>query len=402
MEAPSLPPETDPAGSETENVDEEPTDQQSVPTPELDGHLDSQQFDDWVAQRDTEQNVRAGYGQVRNRPEVSRPAVVVSPHRLLTCKRKSEYERQNAPAEDPAPKGVFYVGHQIEELIEEYLDAQASADGIVVNGLHVRFQAENGVYFDGQTDPVLVDRGGLPHRLFEVKSTNNIDYVRDRPQDRHRAQAHAYAKGLQSRYGLSSAPPITLVYVDKESLEIKFHSESFDEEFWSNTVLTWAAKLVDASAGEHLPPTVEPEREWLCGYCEYKERCGNHEPDSPAPTLMNSVEDQSHKGFLPLIRYPEPAVVEHLKSNPDVDLTPTVATAHPMFVTGETVPERASRRYGNVPQREVHNWVCDRGHEFEYEAVNWDGSLASPPHCPRCADDGADELLRGPRPAELA
>jgi hypothetical protein len=175
-----------------------------------------------------------------------------------------------------------------------------------------------------------------------------------------------------------------------------------------------------------MPPTIDADGPdgYQCGYCDFQERCGNYEPYSKGPhhdgyvqnmddywwspihnEFQNTTENAPPKGFLPLKRYPESAVVSHLATYPDVKLTPTLAVQFPALVNdGTAPPERLENLFGCAPQRDVHDWHCTGCIEtFEFGTLDWDGTFKPNedkghdglPTCPGCPDN---PTLRGPRP----
>lgn len=384
------------------------------------------QFADWAYTREQQRNIDDGYGPTRNDPASVPDAKTFSPSQLLSCPRQQYYSDQNAPEEKSLPHGLFLFGHEFEDLYQSFLEDVVGPNIFVDNTVHINF-VEAGVRFSGSTDPVITDRTGAPLVLTEIKTTKNLHYVRrDGVKRRHKAQAHAYARGLQNEHGLSEPPEIRVVYAGRETLDIEEFTLEFDQEFW-NEVVEWAQETASYRIEDVFPPTVDEDQEFMCDYCEFSERCGNYEPgpkpgsmggdwdetpddywwdNSIATGMMDQLEDQPVVGFIPLKRYPETQAIEHLQAHPDVTLTPTIAAAYPDLVADGTQPaERLLNTYGVAPQRKVHDWVCSLcGGEFGFGRFDWDGDIEDPPQCPTCSDDSDEDNapLRGPTPEDQA
>lgn len=385
--------------------------------------LTEQSFRDWHLLQERERNAEEGYGDTRNDPAHMPDDDTHSPSNLLNCHRMAYYKANNTPREDTLPYGIFKFGHDFEAYIETFLqDVVTTSNTEVRNVERIEYDVD-GVTFVGSTDPVIFNDDGEPIALFEVKTTKNTHFVRNRgAKEKHRAQAHAYAKGLQHKYALESPPPIFFIYGGREDLDVFMTEVEFDDSFFKNTVIDWAQENTMYREGDELPPKVDPDgdKAYMCGYCDFAERCGNYEPSSESPNspnyvenvddywwddtiatdFQNTVSDMPTVGFLPLKEYPEDAVVAHLASYPDVELTPTLAHQYPALVDDEEEPPaRLERLYGVAPQRNVADWVCEKclsTHPFG--EFNWDGDFEDLPECPDCPDNPP---LRGPKPGEV-
>jgi hypothetical protein len=368
-------------------------------------------FLDFHRAREREQNEADGYGDTRNVPDHTPTATHHSPHWMLSCSRKVYYTATNAPAESEDPHGIFKIGHLLETYLEDFLETVVAPDDATVrNVVQIEFEVD-GLTFSGSTDPVLFTAADEPLLLTEVKTTKNLYYIqRDGAKHSHKAQAHVYAKGLQQKYGLTSPPPITIIYIDRNTLETAFLDVEFDAEFWQD-ILQWATKNSGYRDAGILPPPLkatdgdtDDDPTWLCGVCEYAGRCKEgYDQDGPrvSQDVQHPTADTRATGFLPLTRYPEDAVISHLATYPDVPLTPTVASQYPDLIDDGTEPsDRLEALFGAAPQREVADWHCpDCEATSAYGTFDWDGDLSSLPTCPRC--DSSDSL-HGPRPRDLS
>lgn len=388
----------------------------------VDANLTADAFGEWHHRNEQQRNTEEGYHH-RNDPTYQPDPESHGPSKLLNCHRMAYYEAANTPREEELPYGIFKFGHDFESYIEEFINQElAPATSFVRNVEHVEYDIGD-CTVGGSTDPVIFSGPSEPAALFEIKTTKNISFVekRDEADRRHRAQAHAYARGLQAKYNLESPPKLFYIYGDRESLEIFATTEQFDAEFWEETVIPWIKRDTRYRKGDSLPPKVDPDGDlaYMCSYCDFKERCGNYEPESKPPHgddyvesvddywwddtianhMMDQLSDMPPVGFIPLKKHPEGAVISHLATYPDVPLTPTLATQYPELVEGAwPTPTDIEQKWGIAPTRHVADWTCPAcAVKFPFGSFNWEGNYENIPQCPHCGDS----TLRGPLPSEL-
>jgi CRISPR/Cas system-associated exonuclease Cas4 (RecB family) len=339
---------------------------------ELLDKITSEQFKDWYRKRRFRQNIRDGKPYFNGPSPVPRPERH-SPSKLLQCHRKSYYKEKNAPEEQDDAEGILWTGKRIEEdVILPFLQDIISTDQTYVrNSMWIDFDVkieDNELRVKGVTDPVLVDAESNPLLPTEVKATSSIEY-KDSPDRRHRAQLHAYLAGLSAEYDRSLTDGV-LLYVSRETFEIKAFQVEFDTEFWNETVLSWANTHTEYRLDDELPPA-QPEADWECEYCSYRERCGKGE---------TSYTDMSSEGFLPNVdSYPRNKVREYLNAHEGATLTPTLAEKYPDLADEHGV------RYLKCP-----NCLTS----FEREKIPAELGSDRRPLCPHCAESETLAELR--------
>lgn len=328
----------------------------------LSDSLTPEQFQAWYRERQYRENIENGRSYFNGPPAVPEPERY-SPSKLLQCHRKVLYQQENAPEEQPDPTGIFWFGtHFEEEIALPFLrESVAGPDEYVTNSIWVDFTVETEVgelQIKGETDPVVVDSDGLPLLLTEIKTKRSIENVQS-PNSHHRAQAHAYMRGLSKKYEQNVSQSI-VIYGSRTNLEIRAFSIDFDPRFWRGTVLDWAQTHTSYRVDDELPPPA-PKYDWECQFCSYRERCGKGE---------TSTTDSGVAGFVSgYDGYPREKVAQYLKENPDEKLTPTLA---------QQFPDLASQ-YG------VLEWRCPNcAATVDPEKVE----DATEPLCPSCADCG--------------
>ena len=335
-------------------------------------------FRQWRHERKFARNIREGTPYF-NGPSQVKPATRHSPSSLLQCQRKTVYKELNAPEETGDPDGIFWFGSRFEEdVILPFLqDSVAGKNEYVTNSLWVDFTVKSEVgdlRIKGSTDPVIVDRESKPLLLFEIKTKRSVENV-ESPNRHHKAQAHAYMKGLSEKYDRNLSEAIIL-YGSRTTFDIEaFHIE-FDPWFWSQTVLGWAETHSTYRLNGELPPAT-PEYDWECKFCPYQERCGQG---------SREYSDIGPIGLLPrFTAYPKQKLVEYLDAHDGAKLTPSLAHRYSSIV-GE---------YG------VFDWHCGSCQATQsWNAVDWNGDATEPPRCPACFENGTISLLTGPQPNE--
>lgn len=327
----------------------------------LQNKIGQEAFERWYRERQFAENIRKGQHYF-NGPSGVQDIRRKSPSKLLQCKRKAYYRELSAPGESSKPTGIFWTGSKIEEeIIQPYLEeAVAGDDEYVANSIWIDFLISTDagkVRIKGSTDPVVVDEKFEPILLFEVKSQRRVENI-DQPKRHHVAQAHAYLRGLQEKSN-PDLREVVIIYVGRTHFDFRSFNVKFDSEFWEE-VKTWIADVTAYRLEEELPPA-DPEFNWECEYCDYRNRCGK------GPSQYANLDAQ---GFVPGVAdYPREKVIEHLETYPDEKLTPTLA---------EKFPELANN-YG------VFGWhcpICDS--QITLNAVPNDGE----PLCPQCAEEG--------------
>jgi CRISPR/Cas system-associated exonuclease Cas4 (RecB family) len=362
----------------------------TIPTVDISGRASAQQesttsilqsitadrFEGWYRERKFRQNIREGKPYFNGSSPVP-PSNRHSPSSLLQCHRKIVYRQENAPEERPDPKGIFWVGSRFEEeLALPFLQDTVTGTGAYAcNSLWVDFTVETNageLRIKGETDPCIVDAEGEPLLLTEIKTKQSVENV-DVPNRHHRAQAHAYMWGLSEKYDRSVTDAVIL-YGGRTSLDVRCFHVEFDPEFWTETVLEWAAQHTMYRLDRELPPP-DPAFQWECEFCSYRERCGQGE---------TSYTDVDSVGLLPgLTEYPRVKLVEYLDAYPEAKLTPELAGQYPEL----------ARSHG------AYDWVCEAcAKEWLWDGVDWDDASSGLPDCPRCAAEGIPASLGGPSP----
>lgn len=332
-------------------------------------------FTRWLNEREHTENILQGkafFNGPAKRPDPERH----KPSQLLRCPRLAVYRRRNAPKESRAPSGLFWAGSEIEEqVVVPFLQTVTPEEVYVQNSMWLDATIETDdvdepLVVRGVTDPVLVTGEATPIVVTEVKSTISVKH-RSSPTKHHRAQLMSYLYALNQEHNHDI--PGLLLYLDRETFELKSFYEDFDPEFWHGEVVPWMEAITGYEQREELPPA-SPLYGWECDYCDYRHRCGQTD---------KQYSDVEARGFLPLTLYPRGQIKDHLAAHDDISMTPALAYHHPLL----------------AEQHDVAPWQCPSCEgAYEWDSVDWDGDVDQPPVCPACTDGGLFVMLRGPSP----
>lgn len=338
-------------------------------------NINTESFRSWYRERERARNIREGKPYF-NGPNPPLPPERHSPSRLLQCHRRTYYQLTNAPAETYLPKGLYWFGSRFEtDIVLPFLRSLVDSELYVRNSMWIDFMVDSStgeLHFKGETDPVFVDGDSNPHLLTEIKTTTSVSQLKE-ARASHRAQAHVYMKGLSQQYE-TTVNDAVIIYGDRRTLDIRSFHVQFNPKFWRGPVLDWAAENSQYRQNQKLPPA-QPETDWECSYCPYRNRCGQFD---------SQYADFESFGLLPRFEeYPRERVEEYLQAHSEARLTPTLAYQYPELAT----------EYG------VYDWQCPAcSRTYLVEEIDWNGNLDQPPLCPVCCNDGTPVELAGPSP----
>lgn len=332
--------------------------------------INGRTFSNWYKEQKRTENIQAGktyFNGPPNRPDTNRH----KPSLLIRCHRYAFYKRRNAPKESASPDGLFWFGSEFEEQVILPFLQDVSPDHLFVqNSVWTDSEIDVGdieLIVKGMTDPVLVTEQGDPVLVTEIKTSSSIEN-RTEPAEHHKAQLHAYLNGLRDQFDRDI--PGVIVYISRDTLDLKAFSVNFDSGFWKDEVVEWMRTQTTFEEANELPPA-SPQHDWECKFCDYRARCGK---------TNDPFQDLGTKGFLTLFEYPEESVWEHVEAHDDVQLTPTLASLHPDVAA----------------ENEVNQWSCPScSTKYHWDELDWDGDVDDPPVCPVCLENGELVKVRG-------
>lgn len=182
-----------------------------------------------------------------------------------SCPRRLYYDFMEPEQPDDGAWKHFELGNRMEDVFESAL-VDKHERKYVVNAVPIRVEIDDFAIV-GETDPVVVTDNMEPETLWEVKSTTNLSYVRNKPKWPHVCQLHCYAYGLDM---LNASDQRKIVYIDKTSLETVVHDVSFEEGIWKHIV--GKLRTVHAALKNEEPPDPETEDKHRDHFCPHKDK----------------------------------------------------------------------------------------------------------------------------------
>lgn len=186
-----------------------------------------------------------------------------------SCLRRLYYDFKHEvpPGEDAWPH--FELGNRMEDVFERAL-IEEHGERYVANSIPISIPID-GFEIVGETDIVVLGDNLTVDTLYEVKSTKNLSYVRNKPKWPHVCQLHCYSYGLD----LINDESRKIVYIDKGNLETVTHEVDFERGIW-NHILRKMRNLHEALMNDE-PPEVQPEkhRDYFCPHDDTDRCCKN-------------------------------------------------------------------------------------------------------------------------------
>ncbi|MBW3003561.1 PD-(D/E)XK nuclease family protein, partial [Candidatus Woesearchaeota archaeon] len=123
----------------------------------------------------------------------------------------------------------------------------------------------------GRIDDLLMVREDSKRILVEVKSTKSVDF-QQKASHQHIMQLQFYMYATDVHSGI-------ILYVDKSNLKTKAFEVEYNEET-AKQITKRFQRLHECLKNNKLPPDeakLAQELNWMCRYCEYKDKCDNNE-----------------------------------------------------------------------------------------------------------------------------
>lgn len=196
-----------------------------------------------------------------NDREWSRKVACYHPSAIGGCKRALYYDRTGAEPKscwDFQTLMYFQLGHALHDMVQGTL-SEVSGEN---------FQAETTIEFKelniyGHCDGVFASEDWV----LEIKTAGSSTYNSlMRPKGDHIRQTHCYMAALD-------IPRTQIVYVNRDSGQMKSFNIYFDENIWAGIVGVIAD--VEECVTSEVPPAREVSR-YVCRTCKFKHIC---EPD---------------------------------------------------------------------------------------------------------------------------
>lgn len=178
------------------------------------------------------------------------------------CLRQTYYKHIYGPKKDLSSYPNFELGNTIERIAEHVLSEFYGWD-YVKNSFRIHIDNKD---FDivGQTDILLFGENLELKTMFEIKSTKNIIYNQDNPNDMHVMQVHPYMKALN----LDSC---YVLYIQKTDMTTVGHEVEFDDFIYNKGVEN--ISILHKAIENESPPPPKPFKNVECSWCNYKPIC---------------------------------------------------------------------------------------------------------------------------------
>lgn len=193
------------------------------------------------------------------------------PSEIGGCMRKTWYGYKH-PQETKADLiRIFEIGEIIHDFVVDVLKSEKTPE-VELIGAEVPFKINMKDYVvSGRVDDLILVKADGKKMLIEVKSTGNIDYVHY-PKLNNELQLIFYMFATKIHNG-------ALLYVDKRNLKSKIFEVKYEEARAVEVISRF--NNLHKSLVEGLLPKPEAkldeETEWMCRYCEYKDKCDKDE-----------------------------------------------------------------------------------------------------------------------------
>jgi hypothetical protein len=174
----------------------------------------------------------------------------------------------------------FELGNRMENVFEDAL-VERYGRKYIVNVVPIEIEIDD-FKIVGETDPVVITDDLKPDVLWEVKSTTNLSYVRDKPKWTHVCQLHCYAYGLDL---LNPSDNRRIVYIDKGSLETVVHDVSFEQGIWEHIVGKLRTVYTALMNEEPPEPAEEKHQDHFCPHKDKAICCKNIDLDGEQETV---------------------------------------------------------------------------------------------------------------------
>ncbi len=194
------------------------------------------------------------------------------PSEAGSCMRKVWYSYKYPSEIDPDLRKIFKMGDIIHDFVVEVLKSEKTKDVELLESEFPFKEKVEDFLISGRIDNLIKIKASGKIYLVEVKSTKGIQWVNNAsPHNVQQLQLYMHFTGVHN--GI-------LLYIDKTNLKSKIFEIKYDEAE-ARRIIERFKKL-----HKHLVENILPEAEarahkesnWMCKYCEYKERCFKDTP----------------------------------------------------------------------------------------------------------------------------
>ena len=194
------------------------------------------------------------------------------PSEAGSCLRKVWYSYKYPTEIDPDLRKIFEMGNIIHDFIVEVLKSEKTPQVELLKSEFPFKEKIEDFLISGRIDNLIKVKLSGTVYLVEIKSTAGIKFVTE-PSPHNIQQLQLYMHFIDIKNGL-------LVYVDKSNLKTKVFEIKYDKEKALDIIKRF--KLLHKYLKEDILPRAESriyeKSNWMCRYCEYKDRCYKDTP----------------------------------------------------------------------------------------------------------------------------
>jgi CRISPR/Cas system-associated exonuclease Cas4 (RecB family) len=202
------------------------------------------------------------------------------PSEIGSCLRKVWYSYKFPLPTDMERQKIFEMGNIMHHFIADVIRSKKNVEHVELLEEELPFKLEfNGITVSGRIDDLMLIKENSTKLLVEVKSTSSLSMT-DEAQPTHVMQLQLYMHALKLTDGC-------VLYIEKNTMKCKAFYVKYDEKVAAEALYRFQ-KLHDYLTKDKL---IEPEARliseinWMCKYCEYRDRCFRDTPDSELNTL---------------------------------------------------------------------------------------------------------------------
>jgi len=197
------------------------------------------------------------------------------PSEIGKCIRNVWYTYNHPHEIKPELRRIFEMGNILHDFVIEVLRDTRNGDVQLLEAempFRLEFgEAENAFVVSGRIDDLLLLKCGEKKILVEVKSSKSLRYVRG-PMEHHKTQLQFYMYATGVHDGV-------MLYVDKSTLQTKSFEVSFSMDQAKRIINKFRALHKHLTASTLPAPEAKKlaDERWMCGYCEYADKCAKDE-----------------------------------------------------------------------------------------------------------------------------
>ena len=188
------------------------------------------------------------------------------PSEIAGCMRKTWFSYKNPKKTDVKLMRIFEAGNMLHEFITEVIKSEKNPEvELIKSELPIQIK-EKDFIISGRIDNLVLVKIDNKLALVEVKSTK---FLPKEHKKEHEIQLQLYMKAMGIENGI-------ILYIQKDNLETKSFNIKHDPKMADKIIERFHE--LHKSLTENVMPEAEAkhdkEKEWMCGYCAWKEECG--------------------------------------------------------------------------------------------------------------------------------